>query len=105
MKVFKKGQLVTRRPGGNATCFNGEDLVILGTSSPQYNNDTTFEIEGTVKLITFDHSPNVYGAYLLKRGDKNVGYVYNTYIDEVSEQSIIKKELIELKRLKLKYED
>jgi hypothetical protein len=105
MEVFKKGQLVTRRSGGNASGFNTEELGILGASSLQYDNETIFEIEGTVKLITFDHNPRIYGAYLLKRGDKNVGYVYNTYIDEVSEQSIIKKELIELKRLKLKYEN
>tara|TARA_B110000046_G_C12916304_1_gene365102 strand:+ start:193 stop:741 length:549 start_codon:yes stop_codon:yes gene_type:complete len=83
MKTFKKGQTVTRGCGGNASGFNRCELGIMGASADCYNEKTVFEIEGTVKLITFDHSKEVYGAYLLKKDGVNVGYVYNTYLREV----------------------
>ena len=80
MKVFKKNQTVTRKSGGNATDFNIGELDIMGTSASRYNKETVFEIEGTIKLITFDHSKETYCAYLLSKNGVNVGYVYNTYL-------------------------
>jgi hypothetical protein len=82
MKEFKKGQKVTRVNGGNASDFNRGELNIMGASAYLFDEETVFEIEGTVKLITFDHSKGVYGAYLLKKDGVNVGYVYNTYLRE-----------------------
>jgi hypothetical protein len=82
MKEFKKGQKVTRVNGGNASDFNRGELNIIGAYAYLFDEETVFEIEGTVKLITFDHSKGVYGAYLLKKDGVNVGYVYNTYLRE-----------------------
>ena len=80
MKEFKKGEAVTRGQCGNASRFNKGALDIMGTSASKYNDKTIFEIEGTVKLITFNHDKEIYGAYLLKKDGVNVGYVYNTYL-------------------------
>jgi hypothetical protein len=82
MKEFKKGQKVTIVNGGNASDFNRGELNIIGAYAYLFDEETVFEIEGTVKLITFDHSKGVYGAYLLKKDGVNVGYVYNTYLRE-----------------------
>ena len=89
MKTFKKGQKVTRVGGGNASGFNKGELDIMGASPYYYNEKTVFEIEGTVKLITFDHSKEVYGSYLLKKDGVNVGYVYNTYLREVEVSKVV----------------
>lgn len=89
MKTFKKGQKVTRVRGGNASDFNKGELDIMGASASKYNEDTVFEIEGTVELITFDHSKEIYGAYLLKKDGINVGYVYNTYLRDVEVSKVV----------------
>tara|TARA_R110000744_G_scaffold84645_2_gene165574 strand:- start:432 stop:854 length:423 start_codon:yes stop_codon:yes gene_type:complete len=89
MKTFKKGQTVTRRGRGNATQFNIGELDIMGAYAYCYNEKTVFEIEGTLKLITFDHSKEVYGAYLLKKDGVSVGYVYNTYLREVEVSKVV----------------
>ena len=96
MEILKKGQTVTRKSGGNATDFNRGELDPMGAFASCYNEETVFEIEGTVKLITFDHSKEVYGAYLLKRNGVNIGYVYNddlTLVKEVS-KVVSNKELL-----------
>ena len=85
MKIFKKGQKVTRRKYSNASNFNRGELDILGASAACYNEETVFEIEGTVKLITSDLNKEVYGAYLLSKDGVNIGYVYNTYLNKVEE--------------------
>jgi hypothetical protein len=97
MEIFKKGQTVTRRQGGNASDFNKGELNIMGTSADKYNGRTVFEIEGTVKLITFEHNKEVYGAYLLSKDGVNVGYVYNTYLTKV--------EVLQHEELLMKYKE
>jgi hypothetical protein len=93
---FKKGQKVTRRNGGNASDFNIGDLSLMGASAFKYNEHTVFEIEGTIKLITFNHSKKIYGAYLLKKHGVNIGYVYNTYLDKYNKKKHNIKDLIQL---------
>lgn len=97
MKLFKKGQKVKRASGGNAVDLNVTPLNMLGTFQKDWGVETVFEIEGTVKLATFIHTPNIYGAYLLKKDGVDVGYVYNTYIEEVTTTiPLTKREILEL---------
>ena len=69
----------------------------MGALADQYDEETVFEIEGTVKLITFSHNKKFYGAYLLKKGGNNIGYVYNNHlikaetVPELTMEQIIKK--------------
>lgn len=100
MEVFKKGQKVRRRQGGNATNFNTGELDIMGASNDKYDKETVFEIEGTIKLITFSFSKNVYGAYLLSKDGVNVGYVYNTYLIKAKTPKVSKKTRLLLKYIK-----
>jgi hypothetical protein len=89
MEILKKGQTVTRRRGGNATSFNTGELYLVGASADYYNDETVFEIEGTIKLVTFSFSKDVYGAYLLSKDGVNVGYVYNTYLTKVEVSKVV----------------
>ena len=97
MEIFKKGQKVTRWRGSNASIFNTGELDLIGALAPQYDDETVFEIEGTVKLITFDHNKKIYGAYLLKKGGNNIGYVYNNHlikaetVPELTMEQIVEK--------------
>lgn len=82
--VFSKGQKVKISNGQNASDFNGgQKWNIMSAYSIKDWFNKEFEIEGTIKLITFRHSPSVYGAYLLKYEGENVGYIYNTGIKAV----------------------
>ena len=99
MKVFKENQTVTRKEGNNASSFNRGELDPMGASASCYNEETVFQIEGTVKLITFEHSKEVYGAYLLKRNGVNIGYVYNDALTLVKEVS----KVVSNKELLIKY--
>lgn len=81
--IFKKGQIVNIKHGANASYFN--DGLSAYVIKDWWLKE--FEIEGTVKLITFEHNPEVYGAYLLKYNGKNIGYVYNTGITLVENQT------------------
>ena len=83
--IFKKGQKVTiARNGCNPSSFNSNQAWdFLGVYSVEDYFDKVFEIEGTVQLISFTFSPEVYGAYLLKYEGVNVGYVYNTGIKAI----------------------
>lgn len=84
--IFKKGQKVLITGRMNATDFNiHESWSIMGAYSIEDWFKKEFEIEGTIKLITFTESPDVYGAYLLKYKGVNVGYVYNTGIKAVED--------------------
>jgi len=97
MEIFKKGQKVTRGCGSNASQFNTGELDFMGALSPRYDEETVFEIEGTVKLITFKHNKKIYGAYLLKKGGNNIGYVYNNHlikaetVPELTMEQIVEK--------------
>ena len=83
--IFKKGQKVTITNGQNASDFNGnQDWSLLSAYVVKDWFKKEFEIEGTVKLIAFKHSPEVYGAYLLKHEGRNIGYIYNTGIIPVN---------------------
>jgi hypothetical protein len=101
MKVFKKGQLVTRKDGNNASDFNKGQLDIMGASASKYNEQTVFEVEGTVKLITFDHDKEIYGAYLLKKDGVNVGYVYNTALKKFK----MKEKIVLEVTMEIRYQD
>ena len=82
--IFKKGQAVKIKGHMNASDFNmGGEWSCLGAYQIKDWQIKEFEIEGTVKLITFKHSPEVYGAYLLKHNAINVGYVYNCGIEAI----------------------
>ena len=95
MEILKKGQTVTRKSGGNATDFNGGKLDFMGAFADKYNEETVFEIEGTVKLITFDHCKETCCAYLLKKDGVNVGYVYNDHLSKVETSRVVSnKELL-----------
>ena len=99
MKVFKKNQTVTRKDDNNASDFNKGELDIMGAFASCYNEETVFQIEGTVKLITFEYSKETYGAYLLKRKGVNIGYVYNDALTLVEETS----KVVSNKELLIKY--
>jgi hypothetical protein len=82
--VFKKGQKVKITRGMNASNFNTkQEWSILGAYSLEDWESKEFEIEGTVKLITFSHSPSIYGAYLLLYKGVKIGYTYNIGIRAV----------------------
>jgi len=68
----------------NASDFNIGKLNILGIYSIDNWEDKIFKIEGTVKLITFKHTDEIFGAYLLKLDGKKIGYVYNNAIELIS---------------------
>ena len=79
--IFKKGQKVMIKDRYNASDFNiRETWSIMSAYSIKGWEDKIFEIEGTVKLITFDHNPRIYGAYLLTLRGVKVGYIYNVGI-------------------------
>jgi hypothetical protein len=79
MEIFKKGDLVQVKVGGhNASDFNKDGLDVMGIYKDRDKcHENIYTIEGTLKLITFDHSPSTYGAYLLSLNGVPQGYVYN----------------------------
>lgn len=81
MKVFKKGDKVKISDGCNASDFNHiHSLPCLGVYNSNSWKDDVYEIHGELQLITFNHNPKVYGAYLLTLNGDKIGYVYNTAI-------------------------
>ena len=79
--LFSKGQKVqVVKKDQNASDFtsNHNGLHCRGV----YGDDSwrlhIYHIEGTVQLITFMHTTNIYAAYLLTHHGRPVGYVYNT---------------------------
>jgi len=86
--IFKKGQKVTITNGMNASDFNmNQTWSIMSAYNVEEWFKKEFTIEGTVKLITFTHSPEVYGAYLLQHNGVNVGYIYNTGIKAIKDEA------------------
>lgn len=83
--IFKKGQnVMISESGANASDFNrNETWDILGAYAIHDWENTTFQIEGTVKLITFTHDKEIYGAYLLSHKNVPVGYVYNDALQPI----------------------
>ena len=79
-KLFKKGDKVIV----TTDCDNASECDIsLGRGVYRVSNwkNTTFTIEGTVKLYSFNHNPDVFCAYALSLNNKIVGYVYNTALE------------------------
>lgn len=82
--IFRKGQKVSVEQHMNASDFNiTREWSAMGVYSIDDCYNKVFEIEGTVKLITFKDIPEVYGAYLLTLDGKKVGYIYNCGIKEI----------------------
>lgn len=83
--MFKIGQKVKVKVGGhNASDFNRDGINIMGIYQLKEPHNEIFEIEGTVKLITFEHDPKIECAYLLKCEGRVMGYVYDNAIEKLS---------------------
>ncbi len=86
-ELFKIGQKV-RVIGSGFNCSEFsyiEGFSEYGVYSKRDWKNTLFQIEGTVKLIEFDSSPNIYCAYLLSYEGENIGYVYNTGLQAIND--------------------
>lgn len=79
-KLFKKGDKVIV----TTDCDNASECDIsLGRGVYKLPNvkNIVFTIEGTVKLFSFSHNPDVFCAYALSLNNKIIGYVYNTALE------------------------
>lgn len=76
-ELLKKGDQVTIKSNRSASQFNKTNPY------KEYPNwkDLVFTIEGSMKLVYFNFSPNTTHAYLLTYKGKEVGYIYNTGIE------------------------
>lgn len=85
-EFFKVGdQVKITKHGQNASQYN---RFIKGSSPsgiyafPDWDTKT-FVVCGEFKACSYDHSPEVYGAYPVSHNDIKVGYVYNTGLTNI----------------------
>lgn len=82
---FKTGDRVrVIKDGSNASDFTSKlDINLIGVYSLRNWMNIEFTICGQFEPIEFDFSPEIYGAYPLAKGNKIVGFVYNTALELV----------------------
>ena len=93
--MFKERQTVKVKEGRfNASVINQkEGYHFRGVYELENPHKTVFTIEGTVKLVSFEHNSKIKCAYLLQHKGKSIGYVYDYGLEEYKEPT--KEELIE----------
>lgn len=91
-KYLRKGDFVkVTMDGNNASQFNKfiENCPYNGVYSIPTWRSETFEVVGNFEHVTFNHNPEVFGAYPLALNNEPIGYVYNIALKKVGRPNFI----------------
>lgn len=105
MEFKKKDLVLVTKDGSNASDFSFLVGSPMGVYSVDGWENTVFEIEGSIQLISFEHNEAIKCAYLLTHKGVEIGYVYNNALCLASdvlrkrnEPAISKERLNEFKK-------